>query len=219
MNLPVLTPPDRPPRTLSRDRRRVQLIEATISTIAARGHARTTLADVARAAGISHGLVLFHFGSKENLLAETLGYLAEEYQKNWQAALAAAPSDPASQLLALIEADFLPAMTTPDRLAAWCAYWGEAQSRPTYQVLCGDKDAEHIQAMERLCKAVIQREGSSHDPVHVARILRLVVEGTWLDMMTDPVPYTKAEAQRTVMTAVRLFFPNIPTESSTTALA
>ena len=53
------------PRKLSREARRSQLIEATIETLAARGYARTTLTEVAKQAGLSHGLVNFHFETKE----------------------------------------------------------------------------------------------------------------------------------------------------------
>jgi TetR/AcrR family transcriptional repressor of bet genes len=210
MNIPAAAVSKRPKRTLSRDQRRLQVIEATIATIAARGHARTTLTDVARAAGISHGLVLFHFGSKENLLAETLAYLADEYRQTWKAALAAAPPDPANRLLALIDADFQPALTTPDRLAAWSAYWGEAQSRPVYQAICGELDAEHIRTLEEICAELVRDHGSSRDPVHLARILRLVVEGTWIDMITDPDPDGRAEARRLVLSVASLGFPDLP---------
>lgn len=105
--------PARPPRTLSRDARRSQIIDATIQTLATRGFARTTLTEVARTAGLSHGLVLFHFDTKEGLLAETLAYLAEEYRQNWQAALESAGPAPADQLAALIEADFSPPSAPP----------------------------------------------------------------------------------------------------------
>ena len=104
--------PDTTPRKQSRAARRQQLIEATIDTIAAQGYARTTLTDVARQAGISHGLVNFHFETKERLLNETLQYLAEEYRQNWTAALAAAGPSPAEQLDAMLRADFDPAICT-----------------------------------------------------------------------------------------------------------
>jgi len=198
---------DRPRRTLARDQRRKQVIEATISIIAARGLARLTLTDVARAADISHGLVLFHFASKENLLAETLAYLADEYQRNWEAAVLAAGPGSRDQLHAMIEADFHPAVTTPARLAAWCAFWGEAQSRPAYQDICGERDALQIARMESLCAALVQDGSYALDPVHAARILRLVVEGTWLDMMTADAPYSSEDGRQTVATALALCFP------------
>jgi TetR/AcrR family transcriptional repressor of bet genes len=199
---------DRPPRTLSRDARRQQVIEATIATTAARGLARLTLTDVARTAKISHGLVLFHFQSKENLLAETLAYLADEYQANWQAALAAAGEGAADRLRALIDADFRSQITTPDRLAAWCAFWGEAQSRPVYQEICGERDATYVRRLEEICAALIREGRYAIDPVHAARILRLVVEGTWLDLMTLENPYSSEEARRTVLAALSTLFPN-----------
>lgn len=176
--------------------------------IAARGLARLTLTDVARAAGISHGLVLFHFDSKENLLAETLAHLSNgEYQRNWETAVLSAAPSPADRLQAMIEADFHPAITTPARLAAWCAFWGEAQSRPAYQRICGARDALQIAKLEELCAALVADGDYPRDPVHAARILRLVVEGTWVDMMTTEDPYSPEEGRRTVQTALSLCFP------------
>ena len=78
---------------MSREARRIQLMESTIETLAARGFSRTTLTEVAKAAGLSHGLVLFHFETKEKLLSETLAYLADEYHQNWQDALARVGDD------------------------------------------------------------------------------------------------------------------------------
>lgn len=198
---------ERPPRTLARDARRQQLIEATIAVIATRGLARLTLTDVARAAGISHGLVLFHFDSKENLLAETLAYLANEYQRNWEEALQGASPMPADQLAAMIWADFHPSVTTQARLAAWVAFWGETQSRPAYQAICGQRDARQVEKMESLCATLVAEGRYGLDPVHAARILRLVVEGVWLDMVTAEKPYSAQAGKATVTAALALCFP------------
>ena len=109
---------DTPPRRkLSRGARRQQLIEATIEMIGMRGYSRTTTGDVARHAGLSHGLVNFHFATKENLLSETLLYLAEEYRQNWIQAVEAAGPGPAEQLYAMLAADFRPEMCSQARLS------------------------------------------------------------------------------------------------------
>jgi TetR/AcrR family transcriptional repressor of bet genes len=192
---------------MSREARRAQLIASTIETLAARGYSRITLTDVARAAGLSHGLVLFHFESKERLLAETLNFLAEEYRQNWQAALSRAGSDPAERLNALIEADFNPAICTPSRLAAWCSFWGEAQSRPIYQELCGDKDDAYNRQLEDICQQLSDAGGYGHLARHVARVIRVTIEGTWLDLMTMTAPYDRDEALTTVRTCVAMCFP------------
>ena len=75
-------PPEHRSGTLKR-RRREQLIQSTIASIAKRGFADTTLANVAQGAGLSRGIVNFHFTNKETLLTDTLQYLAEEYSHVW----------------------------------------------------------------------------------------------------------------------------------------
>lgn len=207
MTAPTDDRQEAPPRKRPREARRVQLIEATIETIATRGYARTTLTEVANHAGLSHGLVNFHFKSKEKLLAETMLYLADEYRENWLAALSEAMPGPAGQLDALIRADFRTPVCAPSRLAAWLAFWGEAQGRPIYQELCGSNDAEYIRRMEEICAALMAEGGYAGRADRVARVLRVTVEGVWLDLATMAPPYSAAEALETVHTAAAAFFP------------
>ena len=196
-----------PSRKASREHRRHQLIEATIATISAKGYAQTTLTDVAVKAGVSHGLVNFHFQSKEKLLSETLLFMAEEYRQNWMAALANAPKDPASQLNALILSDFNETISTPDRLAAWCAFWGEAQSRPVYQDQCGGNDREQIAVIETICERLIVEGGYAIDARRAARLLRTSSEGLWLDLMFTIDPCTREEALTMMYFCAAALFP------------
>jgi TetR/AcrR family transcriptional repressor of bet genes len=197
----------KPPRKLSRETRRQQLIDATIETIAVRGYARTTLTDVANQAGLSHGLVNFHFQSKEKLLSETLMFLAEEYRENWTQALAAAGPSPAHRLDAMLRADFNPTIYTQSKLSAWCAFWGEAQCRPLYQEQCGANDAQYQSTLESLCLELKTEGGYAFDPIRAARVLRVTTEGVWLDMMTVSRPYDSDEALGTVHACAAAFFP------------
>ena len=91
-------------RKISRDQRRQQLIDATMRVLSRKGYAQTTLSDVALEAGVSHGLVNFHFESKEKLLTATLLFLSDEYRNNWVAALETAGDTPAHKLAALLSA-------------------------------------------------------------------------------------------------------------------
>lgn len=196
-----------PPRTLRRNVRRTQVIEATIESLAERGFSRTTVTQVAERAGISHGLVLFHFQSKENLLAETLDYLAEEYRINWQSALAAAGEAPEEQILALIRADFAEAICTHARLSAWCAFWGESQSRPLYQARCGANDELYNTTLVSLCATMNASYGYTRSPDQTGRLIRIMIEGVWLDLMTLARPYSVDEAFATVLSGTRALFP------------
>lgn len=195
------------PRKQSRLQRRVQLIEATIEVLAERGYARATLSDVAGRAGLSHGLVNFHFQSKDLLLSETLGYLSEEYRETWQGALEAAGQAPAAQLDALIRASFAPQIFTPTRLAAWVAFWGEAQSRPLYQDRCGARDDDYDARLQAICAALMAEGGYGGNAARVARALRLASEGVWMDSVIMTQPYTGEEGLATVYCAAAAFFP------------
>lgn len=184
------------------------MIEATIEVLAAQGFARTTLSDVARRAGISHGLVNFHFKTKESLLAETLGYLSDEYLENWTTALAGAGENAAAQLDALIRADFEPAICSDARLGAWVAFWGEAQSRPLYQEICGENDRGYIRQMEDICARLIREGGYQGNATQIARVLRVTSEGVWMDIAATPNAYSRDEALQTVYYAAQAFFPH-----------
>ena len=203
----TLTQTEPPPRKMSRETRRAQLIESTIETLALRGYARCTLTEVARTAGLSHGLVNFHFETKEKLLAETLAYLAEEYRLNWLCYLEKSGEGAAAQLSAMLAADFNPKICTPARLAAWCSFWGEAQSRPLYQVQCGSNDDAYNGRIEQICARLLAEGGYPGSAARVARVLRVTTEGVWLDMMTMNPPYTIEEGQATVHTCAAAFFP------------
>lgn len=198
---------DAPPRKASREARRLQLIEATIEVLAAKGYSRMTLTDVAKLAGLSHGLVNFHFETKEKLLQETLRYLSDEYRENWMAALAGAGPGAAERLHAIVVSDFNEAICTPARLSAWCSFWGEAQSRPMYQETCGAKDLDYDARLVELCRELCREGGYDCNPVRAARVLRIATEGCWLDMMTMVTPYDRDEALATVLCAAAAFFP------------
>jgi TetR/AcrR family transcriptional repressor of bet genes len=200
------------PRKASRQIRRQQLIEATITVLAQKGQTGFKLQDVAEAAGLSYGLVNFHFETKEKLLIETLRYMAAEYRANWQQALAGAGESPARQLDALIQADFNERIYTPSRLMAWCTFWGEAQSRPYYQQECNATDMEYIRIMEGICASLLAESGSTLKPARVARVIRVTMEGLWLDLITTGAPYPRAECLRTVYCCAMSFFPEHFTE-------
>lgn len=195
------------PRKATRQIRQQQLIEATITMLAQKGQTGLKLQDVAEAAGLSYGLVNFHFETKEKLLIETLRYMAAEYRANWQEAFGNAGDLPVRQLDALIQADFNEKIYTPTRLMAWCTFWGEAQSRPYYQQECGATDAEYIRVLEGICAQLMTTSGSKLKPVRVARVIRVTMEGLWLDLITTGAPYSRKECLRTVYTCASAFFP------------
>jgi TetR/AcrR family transcriptional repressor of bet genes len=194
-------------RKASREARREQFIEATIATLARNGYARTTLGEVAATAGLSHGLIIFHFETKEKLLIETLVFLAREYRDNWMRAVASAPEAPAAQLEALIRADFAETICNPGRLGAWSALWGETQSRPLYQQYGAAYDTEYTDTIRRLCAAIVAEGNYAFDIDAIARVVRVALGGIWFDLMATAPPYPIADALVSMFQLAMAFFP------------
>ena len=167
-----------------KDVRRKDLIEATITAIAHNGFARTTLADVASAAGLSRGIVTFYFESKDALFLETLRYLAEEYAGLIRAAVEAAGSDPAARVIAFIDADLNPRVWNLDRIAAWVAFLAESKSHPDYREICRRYDVAAAEELSNQIELLVLRSGRpSSDGVVIARCLSAMQQGFWYDLL------------------------------------
>lgn len=194
-------------RKASREFRREQLIEATIATVARNGLSMTTLSDVAKAAGVSHGLVNFHFQTKDKLMAETLSFMSNQHRELWTLALAAAGTRPAERLNALILSEFSETHLSPERLSAWCAFWGEAQNRTSYLQQCGENDRAYNRTFEDCCRDLIEEGGYTLDARYAGRVLRLTIEGVWLELMFSAEPYPLEEARKTGFFCASTLFP------------
>ena len=191
----------------SKETRRQQLIEATIGSLAKRGYAETTMADISDGAGMSRGIVNFHFESKDRLLTATLQFLSDEYSAHWRAALDKAGDNPADQLFALVSCDFDRAICNRRKLAAWCAFWGEAKSRPTYQALCAARDEDYQHLFERLCGALIDNADYGHDRDSTALALLALLEGLWHRLMMGGGTLTSEIARQVGLRQLAIVFP------------
>lgn len=204
---PVEPAAEKKGRKASKETRRLQLIEATIESLAKRGYSETTMADVADGAGLSRGIVNFHFESKDKLLVATLQFMAEEYAAHWRAAIAKAGNDPAKRLRALVAADFDRAICNRRKLAAWCAFWGEAKSRPTYQALCGARDDRYQDLITELCGALIADGGYDLDARQTALGIDALLEGLWLRLMLSNGAMKRETALEAALTFLTTIFP------------
>jgi TetR/AcrR family transcriptional repressor of bet genes len=196
-------------RAIAKERRRQQLIDATIKCISKKGLGSTTLADVAKEAGLSQGIVNLHFDSKDNLLAETLRFLAEDYRTEFMAAVEKAPQDPAARLLALVEMDLKPPICERKKLAVWFAFWGEVKSVPTYQKICATYDNKYHEIMRDLAEAII-RDGNyvDIDAQTVTDTLSSLTDGLWLSCLINPKTFNRSTALHAAVSYLHAVFPD-----------
>jgi TetR/AcrR family fatty acid metabolism transcriptional regulator len=64
--------PEGQSRTFTETARRAQIMAAAIDTIAELGYGQASLARIAEAAGTSKGVIIYHFGGKDELIRELL---------------------------------------------------------------------------------------------------------------------------------------------------
>jgi TetR/AcrR family transcriptional repressor of bet genes len=195
-------------RTASREKRRRQLITATIKCISQRGLGSTTMAEVAKEAGLSQGIVNLHFQSKENLLNQTLQYLADEYEELFKKALAVSGPGAAEKLLALMQHDLKPSICDRKKLAVWFAFWGEVKAVPNYQKICAEYDQGYDDVITELCEEIIA-EGNYREisAKEVCDALSSMTDGLWLSCLINPKTWDRAAALAAVRTYLRAVFP------------
>ena len=185
-------PRPRKERTENAARRRGQLVEAALKSIVKNGLQGTTLATVAKEAGLSQGVAVFYFNTKEGLLAAALQHHYEIYAENWRRARDAAPDNPAARLAALVYGDFVPKVCAPDAQIIWHAFWGEASARPLFNQIADRFDTARSEALEAEVAGLLAELG--RDPAAARAIgagIEALTDGLWLQMylasgITDP---------------------------------
>lgn len=115
------------PRPTNTQERQAQIIGGLIKVMAKRGYDGASIADIARAARLSPGLVHYHFKSKQEILLAALHALAARHAQRLTARLQEAGDDPAAEVVAFIELHLgLGADADREALSCWVLLAGEA---------------------------------------------------------------------------------------------
>ncbi|MBD1546036.1 TetR/AcrR family transcriptional regulator [Roseibium aggregatum] len=196
------------PRTAPPEVRRKQLIDATISCISRSGIPGTTLTAVTKEAGLSLGIVNFHFKNKDALLAETLNALAEEHRALWMKALDRPDLSAAAKLRAMVEAQFHPRICSRKKLTVWFAFFGETAHRKSYRTISSHIDMERQEICADLCRQIIGDGGYSDlDAEGVTLTLESLFDGFWLNMLMYPAKFSREAAADQTLKYLATVFP------------
>ena len=176
------------PKVNVKDKRRQQLIEANIASIAKRGFTETTITHISEGAGMSRGIVNFYFTTKESMMLATCRYIAEEYTNAWKDALVKAKGkSPIEKLHAIVHANFHKSICSEKRLALWAAFCGHAATHQEYRKILAKYDAEHHNAIAALwleghAGEVKAKSRSEEFASHVHAMVR----GLWMAYLLSP---------------------------------
>ena len=156
-------------------RRKQELVEAAIGYLLEHGLADLSLRPLAAAAGTSARLLIYHFGSKERLLAEVLAALQSRLRDSFSAVLAACPPGEAPIVI------FWKAATSRRNFASWRLLY-------ELQILAAQNPRSYARYLQRNSRDWIALVRGALPPAQrtaaVATLLVAVFDGLFLELMS-----------------------------------
>ena len=163
------------------DVRREEILDAAAAEVTARGFARTRVADVAAALGVSTALVFYHFGSKEKLFAAALEHAAEKDLARLDATVAKAtgPADGVRRILALYSPQ-----GSADGWTVWVDAWSESLREPEMRATSRRLDVRWKDVLaDQIAQGVAQGVFHCADPDAAAWRISALLDGLAVQAM------------------------------------
>ncbi|PVG81918.1 transcriptional regulator [Nocardioides gansuensis] len=168
------------------DRPRERVLEVAWDLLIERGLADLTLAELGRRVDTSPGHLLYYFGSKDELLLETLRWSEEQLWQRWTV-MRAEPTPVGERVRAFCEL-FLPVAPGDPRWLLWIEAWPRVLRveplREPYLAL----DARWHDALAELLA-----EADVPEPDHLARRICALLDGFSVALALDEEGLTVAE--------------------------
>lgn len=166
--------------------RRSQIVETAIQTIAKRGYSGTSLAEIARSAGISKGVISYHFESKSALIEQILSRLLREPAEFIKARVDACGTA-LEKLRAYVTANFEFMRSHRNYYVALVDLWGSRDSGEGLSHF----DAEVYEPSRRYLSKILeagQKDGQLRllPRKTTASVIQAAVDGVMMQWVFDP---------------------------------
>ncbi|SEQ66638.1 transcriptional regulator, TetR family [Faunimonas pinastri] len=183
-------------RTVGEDDRRRQLIEATISCLAEIGFNASTLAQIAKRATVSPGLVAHYFGDKDGLLEATLRHLYGRVAGAVSRRLARSHT-PRQRIQAVIDANLAPEEFDAETCTVWLAFWGQVLHSARLKRIQNIYQRRMLSNLRHDLKHLLQPADAERLAIAVAAL----IDGLWLRSTLSGTGETDSHAAREIATA------------------
>ncbi|MEU1128598.1 TetR/AcrR family transcriptional regulator [Streptomyces sp. NPDC005900] len=169
------------------------MLAATVEQIEARGVAAVRIADVAAALGVSNALVLYHFSSKEKLVAAAFEHAARRDLTRLRKLLGRRTSA-VRRLRAAVRWYAPTGQAKGWRL--WIEGWSAALREPTLRAVTGELDRQWKAALaEVIAEGAARGEFRCADPMGAALRLTALLDGLAVQMTAYEGAVPRARAR------------------------
>ncbi|WP_335949751.1 TetR family transcriptional regulator C-terminal domain-containing protein [Salipiger bermudensis] len=169
---------------LSQDRRRTDLLEATLSCVADLGLDRAGARQIAERAGVSAGLIRHYFPSKDEMVRAAYAYLMGQMTAAAEDSGAGDEQSPEAALAEVIAANFAPPNLSGVKVSLWATFVGRVRVDPAYADIHREGYREFLDLLEARIHPVLVAQGGPADPSRCKQLaiaLNGLIDGLWIE--------------------------------------
>lgn len=166
------------------ERRRQDLIEATLDCVAEHGLQGATVRAIALRAGVTAGLIRHYFPGKEELLQAAYATIMGRMTELAKTALATVEQEPRQRLAAFVEASLVPPVIDIRTFSIWASFIGRAGSDPALGAAhragyLGFRD--EVEALVAEVFSGVGRLPSAGELRRHAIAINAIIDGLWVE--------------------------------------
>ena len=176
-------------RPSNTEHRRQEIVNGLMQAMADKGYEKASIQSIAKAAGLSPGLIHYHFKTKQEILIALIHQISEQAAQRFTLLADAAGNAP-QQLDAYIDAALaLGDGSNPEAVTAWVIIGAEAVRIEEVRALYQQIIRQHSQQLSELLQQVAAENGMTLNPSQTADISAFVIasiEGSYQLATTAP---------------------------------
>jgi TetR/AcrR family transcriptional regulator, transcriptional repressor of bet genes len=185
--------PDKFRRESAADRRR-HLGEAVLRCILKNGSAGISVRQIAAEAGVSLGLIRYHFGQFDDLIAYAFDMTTDTFLQAIRAAIERAGPNPQARLEAFIQTSFSPLLLDRSVLGVWVVFWGLILHSRRMASAQTREYSLYLAMVEGLLQELAAAEGIAIRDIKLTSIsFTALLDGLWLAWCLNPAAFRPAE--------------------------
>ncbi|MCA6061756.1 TetR family transcriptional regulator [Thalassolituus sp. ST750PaO-4] len=169
--------------------RRQEIVNGLMQAMADKGYEKASIQSIAKAAGLSPGLIHYHFKTKQEILIALIHQISEQAAQRFTL-LADAAGNAQQQLDAYIDAALaLGDGSNPEAVTAWVIIGAEAVRIEEVRALYQQIIRQHSQQLSELLQQAAAENGVTLNPSQTADIAAFVIasiEGSYQLATTAP---------------------------------